>query len=278
VTEELERMEEMRGVEVDRDGSPVAVVTGAGSELGRATALLLAARGYQLVLVDLDERKMAEIAMSIQAGGAKSRTFCTDVSDARRLGDMVREVANEISLPALLVNIVSSGTSGSVIETSDEEWSRVLAANLTGPFLVTRAIVPLMIDRGGGVIINVTSAVACLGSRRRAAYCASAAGLVGLTRAVALDHASDSVRCVAICDGGSGELDVVEPSTTGSRLDRSDELATGGPSGRGPASTEEVAAIIAFVAGSCGRVFNGKAMLLDGDTLARQETASYASI
>jgi NAD(P)-dependent dehydrogenase (short-subunit alcohol dehydrogenase family) len=268
----------MIGLEVDRDSSPVALVTGAGSELGRATAVLLAARGYQLVLVDMDETNMAETARSVQAGGAKVRAFCTDVSDAHSLGDMVRQVANEISLPALLVNIVSSGTSGSVLETSDAEWSRVLAANMTGPFLVTRAIVPLMIDRGGGVIINVTSAVACLGSRRRAAYCASAAGLVGLTRAVALDHASDSVRCVVICDDGSGEMEAVEASTAGPRPDHAGQFTTGGTSGRGPASTEEVAAIIGFVAGPFGRVFNGKAMLLDGETLAAQQATTYARI
>jgi NAD(P)-dependent dehydrogenase (short-subunit alcohol dehydrogenase family) len=271
-------MEEMMGLEVDRDSSPVAVVTGAGSELGRATAVLLAAQGYQLVLVDLDERKLAETAGTVQVGGTKSRTFCTDVSDARSLGDMVRQVANEISLPALLVNIVSSGASGSVLETSDAEWSRVLGANLTGPFLVTRAIVPLMIDRGGGVIINVTSAVACLGSRRRAASSVSAAGLVGLTRAVALDHASDNVRCVAICDGGPDDLDALDALPAGARPDRAGQLSAGWPNGRGPASINEVAAIIAFVAGPSGRVFNGKAMLLDGDTLAGREMTSYARI
>jgi NAD(P)-dependent dehydrogenase (short-subunit alcohol dehydrogenase family) len=271
-------MEEMMGLEVDRDSSPVAVVTGAGCELGRATAVLLAARGYQLVLVDLDERSLAETARSVQASGGKTRAFCTDVSDARSLGEMVRQVANELSLPALLINIVSLGTSGSVLETSDAEWSRVLAANLTGPFLITRAVVPLMIDRGGGVIINVTSAVACLGARRRAAHCASAAGLLGLTRAVALDHASDSVRCVAICDGDSGSLQAVEVSEAGSWPDRADRSATGGPGDRALASTEEVAAIIAFVAGPSGRVFNGKAMLLDGDALAGREMTSYARI
>jgi NAD(P)-dependent dehydrogenase (short-subunit alcohol dehydrogenase family) len=274
-------MEEMTGLEVDRDSSPVAVVTGAGSELGRATAVLLAAGGYQLVLVDLDERSMTETARSVQARGGKTRTFCTDVSDARGLGDMVRQVASEISLPVLLVNIVSSGTSGSVLETSDAEWSRILAANLTGPFLVTRAIVPLMIDRGGGVIINVTSAVACLGSRRRAAHCASAAGLVGLTRAVALDHSSDNVRCVAICDGGSGELGAVEASASGSRPARPDHAgpsASRDPGVRALASPDEVAAVIAFVAGPSGRVFNGKAMLLDGQTLGWQESTSYARI
>ena len=222
-------MEEMRGLEVDRDSWPVAVVTGAGSELGRATAVLLAGRGYQLVLVDLDEASLAETARSVQSSGSKTRTFCTDLSDARSLGDMVRQVANEISLPALLVNVVSSGTSGSVLETSDAEWSRVLAANLTGPFLVTRAIVPLMIDRGGGVIINVTSSMACLGARRCAAHCASAAGLLGLTRAVALDHASDSVRCVAICNGDSGNLEALEASAAGSWPDRADRAAIGGP-------------------------------------------------
>ncbi len=271
-------MEEMMELGVDRDSSPVAVVTAAGSDLGRATAVLLAAGGYQLVLVDLDERSMAETARRVEAGGSKTRAFCTDVSEARSLGDMVRQVANEISLPALLVNIASSGISGSVLETSDAEWARVLATNLTGPFLVTRAIVPLMIDRGGGVIINVTSAVACLGARRRAAQCASAAGLLGLTRAVALDHASDRVRCVAICDGDPGELDAVEDWAGGPWTNRADRSATGDSSSRVHASTDEVAAIIAFVAGPSGRVFNGRAMLLDGDNLAGEETSSYAGI
>jgi NAD(P)-dependent dehydrogenase (short-subunit alcohol dehydrogenase family) len=271
-------MEEMRGLAVDRDSPPVAVVTGSGSELGRATAVQLAAGGYQLVLVDLDERSMAETGRRVEAGGGKASVFCTDVSDARSLGDTVRQVANELSSPALLVNIASAGVSGTVPETSDAEWSRVLAANLTGPFLVTRAILPLMIDRGGGVIINVTSTVACLGARRNAAHCASAAGLVGLTRAVALDHASDGIRCVAICDSASNRLRPAEAPAGGSWPNRADPSATRDSNRRAPVSTDEVAAIIAFVAGPSGRVFNGRAMLLDGDTLMGEEATKYARI
>jgi len=271
-------MEEMMGLEVDRAIPPVAVVTGSGSDLGRATAARLAAGGYQLVLVDLDERRMAETARRVEARGGKTSVFCTDVSDARSLGDMVRQVANEISSPALLVNIASAGVSGTVPETSDAEWSKVLAANLTGPFLVTRAILPLMIDRGGGVIINVTSAVACLGARRSAAHCASAAGLVGLTRAVALDHASDGVRCVAICDGAPGKLNGAEVFASSSWPNPAEQSATGAFSSRVPAATDDVAAIIAFVAGPSGRAFNGRAMLLDGGTLPGEEATRYGRI
>jgi NAD(P)-dependent dehydrogenase (short-subunit alcohol dehydrogenase family) len=269
-------MKDIIGLDVGRDSPPVAVVTGSAGELGRATAVQLAAGGYQLVLVDRDERSMVETARRVEARGGKTRAFCTDIADARSVGDMVRQVANEISSPSLLVNIAFGGIGGSVLETSDAEWSKALAANLTGPFLVTRAIVPLMIDRGGGVIINVTSAVACVGARGRAAHCASAAGLVGLSRAVAFDHASDGVRCVAICEGDVGKVGCAEVLANRSWAARADRSLSGGSSSRSLASTDDVAAIIGFVAGPAGRAFNGRAVLLDGATLVGEETPSYA--
>jgi len=101
----------------------------------------------------------------------------------------------------VLVNVAGIGVAATVLETSDEDWNRVLAVNLTGPFLTTRAILPLMLDRGNGVIVNIASVAGQVGVPRRAAYCASKAGLVGLTKAIAVDHAHEGIRSVAICPG-----------------------------------------------------------------------------
>ena len=106
-----------------------------------------------------------------------------------------------IGRPEVLVNVAGIGVAATVLETSDEDWNRVLAVNLTGPFLTTRATLPLMLDRGSGVIVNIASVAGQVGLARRAAYCASKAGLVGLTRAIAVDHAHEGIRCVAICPG-----------------------------------------------------------------------------
>jgi meso-butanediol dehydrogenase / (S,S)-butanediol dehydrogenase / diacetyl reductase len=266
----------MIGLEGRQEDLPTAVVTGSGSGLGRATSVQLAADGYQLVLVDLDEPAMAETAQCVERIGGKTRSFCTDVSDARSLGDMVRQVANETSSPALLVNVACAGIRASVPETSDAEWSRVLAGNLTGPFLVTRAIVPLMIDRGGGIIINVTSSAACLGAQRRAAQCASTAGLLGLTLAVARDHGPEGIRCIAVCDVDSGKSVPGEVFENVPWLTGSDQLVREDSGGSVPERPEDVAAVIAFLAGPAGKVFNGRVVVLDGEAVALDRSRTYA--
>ena len=98
-----------------------------------------------------------------------------------------------IGAPEVLVNMAGMGVSATVLETSDEDWSRVLSVNLTSPFLTTRAMLPLMLDRGSGVIVNIASVGGLVGLVRRAAYCASTAGLIGLTKAIAVDHAREGM-------------------------------------------------------------------------------------
>ncbi len=150
-----------------------AVVTGAASGIGRATAIHLASEGYRVVIVDIDAEGMAKTLELIRAAGGEGRTFRTDVRDTHELGEMVREIVTTAGSPSLLVNVAGIGVAATVLETSDEDWLRVLEINLTGPFLLIRAILPLMLDRGSGVIINVASVAGVVGLRRRAAYCAS---------------------------------------------------------------------------------------------------------
>jgi NAD(P)-dependent dehydrogenase (short-subunit alcohol dehydrogenase family) len=246
----------------------VAVVTGAASGIGRATALRLARDGYLIAMMDLDATGLAETRAQIQRAGGEAHAFPVDVCDPLSVGSVTRTIAVSVGPPRVLVNVAGIGVAASVLETSDEDWNRVLSVNLTGPFLTIRATLPLMLDRGGGVVVNIASVAGQVGLARRAAYCASKAGLVGLTRAVAVDHASEGIRCVAICPGTVETewiakiiADAPDPAAARQLMARRQLDGRMG-------SPDEVAAMVAFVAGPDGRFINGSALVLDGGLTA----------
>jgi NAD(P)-dependent dehydrogenase (short-subunit alcohol dehydrogenase family) len=133
----------------------VAVVTGAASGIGRATALRLAREGFDVAMMDLDTTGLTATRDQVKASGGQARAFAVDLCDPLEVGSITREIAVTIGSPEVLVNVAGIGVAATVLETSDEDWNRVLAVNLTGPFLTTRAILPLMLDRGNGVIVNI---------------------------------------------------------------------------------------------------------------------------
>src|SRR4029077_20510673 len=192
------------GRPLDTASMKTAVVTGAASGIGRAAAIQLARDGYGGALVDIDASGMTETLRSIESSSRVAKAFRADVCDPHQLGVMVREVLASMGSPELLVNVAGIAIAATLLDTSDQDWNRVINTNLTGPFLLTRAVLPLMLDSGSGVIVNVASDAGAGGIPARDAYCASKAGLVGLTRAVAADYASRGVRCVAICPGTVG--------------------------------------------------------------------------
>jgi NAD(P)-dependent dehydrogenase (short-subunit alcohol dehydrogenase family) len=248
--------------------SSVAVVTGAASGIGRATALRLAHDGYEVAMMDLDAAGLAETRTQIQEAGGRAHQFPVDLCDPLGVGSVTREIAVTVGAPQVLVNVAGIGVAATVLETSDEDWNRVLAVNLTGPFLTIRATMPLMLDRGSGVIVNIASVGGQVGLASRAAYCASKAGLVGLTRAVAVDHAREGIRCVAICPGTVetewiGKILANAPDPMAAR----EAMAARQLDGR-MGSPAEVAAMVAFVAGPDGRFINGAALVLDGGMTA----------
>ena len=248
--------------------SAVAVVTGAASGIGRATAVWMARDGYQVAMMDLDAAGLTETRAQIQRIGGKAHEFPVDLCDPLAVGSVTREIAVTIGAPEVLVNVAGIGVAATVLETSDEDWSRVLAVNLTGPFLTTRATLPLMLDRGTGVIVNVASVGGLVGLARRAAYCASKAGLIGLTKAIAVDHARDGIRCVAICPGTVetewvGKILANAPDPAAAR----EAMAARQLDGR-MGTPDEVAAMVSFVAGPDGRFINGAALVIDGGMTA----------
>jgi NAD(P)-dependent dehydrogenase (short-subunit alcohol dehydrogenase family) len=248
--------------------SAVAVVTGAASGIGRATAVRMARDGYEVAMMDLDAAGLTETRAQIQTIGGTAHRFTVDLSDPLAVGSVTREIAVTIGAPEVLVNVAGIGVAATVLETSDEDWSRVLAVNLTGPFLTTRATLPLMLDRGTGVIVNIASVGGLVGLARRAAYCASKAGLIGLTKAIAVDHARDGIRCVAICPGTVetewiGKILANAPDPAAAR----DAMAARQLDGR-MGTPDEIAAMISFVAGPDGRFVNGAALVIDGGLTA----------
>ncbi|QHW33341.1 SDR family oxidoreductase [Paenibacillus rhizovicinus] len=165
----------------------VAVITGAGTGLGQATALAFAAEGAHVALIGRRPGKLEETAAAIRAAGEAGRVLVVqaDVSSEQDVQHAVGWIAAELGAVDILVNNAALLEPGSVLELEAAEWTRQLATNLTGPFLMTRAVLPFMRRARYGRIINITSGLASNGAGGYAAYSASKAGLESLTRTTA---------------------------------------------------------------------------------------------
>lgn len=240
----------------------LALVTGAGSGIGRSTAERLAADGYALALVDVNEAALAATVELVKASVVLTQALdIRDVSGVDLLFEKVRSLSESLWLVA---NVAGVGVRSNTVSTSDEDWERVMSINVTGTFVMCRAALPELIAHGGGVIVNVASVAGIVGIRDRAAYCASKAGVIGLTRAIAVDHAADGIRATALCPGTVDTewigriLEGAEDPTAARALMAARQLdgRLGAPA--------EIAAGIAFLASDDGRFVNGAAWVMDG--------------
>jgi NAD(P)-dependent dehydrogenase (short-subunit alcohol dehydrogenase family) len=179
----------------------VCIITGGGSGIGRAACLLFAREGARLSVVDKRKEAAEAVAAECKAAGAEATAIPADVSrsaDARRL---VEETVKVFGRLDVLVNNAGYGIAGTVVDTDEDDWDALMAVNVRGVFLCTKYAIPAMKAGGGGTIVNTASVVAAVGIRNRAAYCASKGAVAALTRAVAIDHVADGIRCNAIAPG-----------------------------------------------------------------------------
>ena len=179
----------------------VALITGGASGIGRATALLFAREGAAVAVADLDQAGVQAVARQIEAEGGQAIALRCDVSQAADCQRAVQQTVDAFGSLDILFNNAGIIRRANVVDTTEEEWDRVMAVNVKSVFLMSRYAIPYLAGRGGGVIINTASGWGLVGGRQAAAYCASKAAVVNLTRAMALDHGPQNIRVNCVCPG-----------------------------------------------------------------------------
>lgn len=182
--------------------SQVVMITGAGKGIGRATARLFAESGWAVSLCDWDEIALRQVEQEIQTLPADVLAFQLDVSDEVKVGEWTRVTLETFGrVDAACNNAGIGGESFPMQELPKASWDKVLGVNLTGPWLCMREQLKVMLDQGSGSIINVASILGVVGYENASAYVAAKHGLVGITRAAALEVAPKGIRVNAVCPG-----------------------------------------------------------------------------
>jgi meso-butanediol dehydrogenase / (S,S)-butanediol dehydrogenase / diacetyl reductase len=236
----------------------VALVTGASAGLGAATARLFAARGASVFGIARDADRMAEVFTEVPGG----RFSSVDIADPRACRRAVDECVSAFGRLDVLANIAGFHQMRHTATMTDQDWDQDLAVNLNGPFYLCRAALPHLLETGGN-IVNVASVAGVEGEVYSAAYCAAKHGLIGLTRALAVEFTKDRLRVNAICPGGMLTAQVTDFAAP---PDADWDLIMRIAAPRGFMDADDVAKTVAFLAsddaaaihGAVYRVDNGK--------------------
>lgn len=241
-------------------GGKVALVTGASSGLGAAVAQLFAEQGASVFGIARDRQRMSEVFESVPGGSFAS----VDVTDPQACRDAVAQCVERFGRLDVLVNAAGFHQMRHTAEVSDDQWSYDLAANLSGPFYLCRAALPHLLEAGGN-IVNVASVAGLEGEVYSAGYCAAKHGLVGLTRALAVEFTREQLRVNVVCPGGMLTPQVTEfaaPENADYKL----IMRIAAP--RGLMQPADVATVIAFLASDDAAAVHGAVYTVDNGKLA----------
>jgi meso-butanediol dehydrogenase/(S,S)-butanediol dehydrogenase/diacetyl reductase len=249
----------------DRFKGRRALVTGAGSGIGRATAIRLATEGAALFLVDVNEAGSLETADAIKSTGGSAHVGVCDVRESASCNQVVADAVDALGGLDVLCNIAGVLHYGVSSEMSDDDWDRVISVNLTGTFFMTRAALPHLREPACA-IVNLASAAGLQAVPYGAAYCASKGGVVMLTKSLAVEHAKTGPRINCICPGGVltplvANFELPAGADTGLFAHISPRIPTIG-------QPQEIAAMVAYLASEEARFITGSAFTIDGGQTA----------
>jgi meso-butanediol dehydrogenase/(S,S)-butanediol dehydrogenase/diacetyl reductase len=247
----------------------VALITGGAGAIGLATARRCGDEGARVVIADRDAVRVERAAKDLRQAGLDVIGLTVDVTSEASVKDLLARVAAERGRLDILFTSAGVLVSGSVVETSLEDWQRTLAVNLTGTFLCAKYAVPLMVAGGGGSIVLMSSTSGLVAEQATAAYCASKGGIVMLGRQMALDFARDGIRVNVVCPGWidtpfndpaverSGGVEALAPFI--------DAMVPIGRQGQ----PDEVADVVVFLASERSRLMTGSVVVADGGLTAQ---------
>jgi NAD(P)-dependent dehydrogenase (short-subunit alcohol dehydrogenase family) len=244
----------------------VALITGGARGLGRTMAIALAEAGAEVALAGRSRERCQNTATEIaDATGRTIRAFEADVTNAADVTRMAAEVAGACGSIDILVNNAGTNIRGSIEQLSEADWDSVLATNLKGPFLCSKAIGPAMAERGWGRIINLGSILSVIALPGRAPYASSKAGILGLTRVLALEWAGKGVTCNAICPGPFA-TDMNRQLLNDPQAYQ--QFVSNIPVGRW-GELDEIAGAVVFLASNAASYITGSSLFVDGGWTAR---------
>ncbi len=245
----------------------VALITGGGTGIGRGTALAFAREGAKVAVAGRRLEKLQEVVGEIEFAGGEAIAVACDVSRAADAQNAVRKVVETFGKLNILVNNAGVLSVSTIEEIPEDEWDRLIDANLKGPFLMCRAALPEFRKVGGGAIVNVGSVLGLVAMKKRAAYCASKGGVTLLTKAIAIDHGHENIRANCICPS-IVETELVSQlfnTPDGDRVKR-ERLATI-PLGR-MGRPADIAELAVYLASDESSWLTGAAIPLDGGLTA----------
>ena len=244
----------------------VVVVTGAGHGIGRATARRFAGEGAQVVVVDMNRSGAAETVDLITAEGGTAQAMVADVSDEQAVAELGARIATAHGRVDVLHNNAGRLRGGSVTDLSVDEWDLTFAVNVRSMFLVSRALIPLMLPNGGA-IVNTASTSGLVGEMGIPAYNSSKGAVVNLTRQLAADYTRQGIRVNCVCPGWipTGFNDPVLEDMTDDEVDAMVKATV--PMGR-QGTPEEIAAAVTFLASDDATYVTGHALVVDGGLTA----------
>jgi NAD(P)-dependent dehydrogenase (short-subunit alcohol dehydrogenase family) len=237
-----------------------AIITGAGSGIGQAIALIFSEEGAKVVVADLNEERGEETVNQIKEKGGEAIFVKTDVSNSEDINKMVETCLNNFSQVDILVNNAGIHKSLPLTETSEEDWDKILKINLKGVFLGSKRVIPEMLKQGKGKIINTASIAGLVGFEKSSAYCAAKGGVISLTKEMALEYASKKININCVAPG------VIKTSMTKEMLNNSEvkeNLSKSTPYPR-LGEPEDIAYAALYLASDESDFVTGETLVVDG--------------